>query len=112
MCLSVYLSVCVCLSVNKILAERMHQFGRGFRYMVAVCTGSNPIGSKVKVTVTLYPFFLHNSLLYSLPCISALLCLITMNFSKSLTYTLGRFVFKFHKNLMGDDLIMTSFKFS
>ena len=30
----------------------------------------------------------------------------------SLGYTLGRFVFKFHKNGMGDDVIMTSFKFS
>ena len=45
--------------VNKIPAERMHRFGRGFRLMVAyrTRTGSNPIelgdlGSKVKVTVT------------------------------------------------------------
>ena len=43
--------------VNKIPAERMHRFGRGFRYMVAYRIGSNPIeiddlGSKIKVTVT------------------------------------------------------------
>ena len=52
--------VCVCLSgflVNKIPAERMHRFWRGFRQMVAYNTGSDPIefgnlGSKVKVTVT------------------------------------------------------------
>ena len=74
-CVSVCLSVCVSGSflVNKIPAERMHRFGRGFRLMVAYCTGSNPIkigdlGSKVKV-----PFFLHNSLLTSLLCISALM---------------------------------------
>ena len=59
--LSVCLSVCVCVSgsflVNKIPAERMHRFRRGFRQMVAYNTGSDPIefddlGSKVKVTVT------------------------------------------------------------
>ena len=60
--LSVCVSVCVCvcvqlLLVNKIPAERMYQFGRGFRYMVAYRTGSDPIeigdpGSKVKIIVT------------------------------------------------------------
>ena len=55
---TVCLSVCVqCFLVNEIPAERMNRFGRDFRYMVAFCTGSNPIkigdlGSKVKVTVT------------------------------------------------------------
>ena len=57
-------------------------------------------------------FFLHNSLLTFLPCISALLCLIKMKFGMSLRYTFGRFVYKFHKIQMGDDVIMTSFKFS
>ena len=57
-------------------------------------------------------FFLHNSLLISLPCISALLSLIKMKFVMSPRYTLGRFVFKFHKNRIGDDVIMTPFKFS
>ena len=33
-------------------------------------------------------------------------------FYMSLRYTLGRFVFKFHKIRMGDDVIMMSFKFS
>ena len=55
-----FVCVSVCVSgflVNKIPAERMHRFGRGFRLMVAYRTGSNPIeigdlGSKVKVTVT------------------------------------------------------------
>ena len=56
--LSVCLSVCLTLLVNKILAKRMNRFGRGFRLMVSHRTGSNPIeieigdlGSKVKVTV-------------------------------------------------------------
>ena len=84
--------------------------------MVDSRTGSNPIeigdlGSKVKVTVTLNPFF-HNSLFTSLPCISALLSLIEMKFDMSLRYTLGRFEFKFNKTRMGDDVIVTSFKFS
>ena len=56
-CVSVCLSVCPAILVNKIPAERMHRFGRGFRQTVAYYTGSNPfengdLGSKVKVTVT------------------------------------------------------------
>ena len=57
-CVSVCLSVCVSgILVNEIPAERMHRFGRGFRYMIAYNTGSDPIefsdlGSKVKVTMT------------------------------------------------------------
>ena len=35
-----------------------------------------------------------------------------MNFFKSLRYTLGRFVLKYKKNRMDDDVIVTSFKFS
>ena len=62
-CVCVCLSVCPALLVNKIPVERMHRFGRGF----------GDYGSKVKVTVTLYPFFLHNSLFTSLLCISAFL---------------------------------------
>ena len=55
--LSVCVSECPALLVNKIPAERMHRFGRGFRLMAAYPTGSKPIeigglGSKVKVTVT------------------------------------------------------------
>ena len=56
-------------------------------------------------------FFLHNSLLSSLLCISALLSLIKIKFDMSLLYTLCRFVLKFHKIQMEDDVIMTSFKF-
>ena len=65
-CLCVRVSVCVSgFLVNKIPAEQMHRFGRGFRKMVAYNTGSDPIefgdlGSKVKVIVTQYPSFLHN----------------------------------------------------
>ena len=35
-----------------------------------------------------------------------------MKFGMSHGYTLGRFVFDFHKIQMGNDVIMTSFKFS
>ena len=56
-CVCVCVCVCLTLLVNKIPAERMHRFGRGFRSMVAYHTGSVPIeivdlGSKVKATVT------------------------------------------------------------
>ena len=83
--------------------------------MVTLRIGSNPIEfgdleSKVKVTVTSYPFFLHHSLLASLLYISVLLRLILLKFGMSLRYTLGRPVFKFHKNRMVDDVIVTSFK--
>ena len=105
-CLSVCVSVCLALLVNKIPVKRMYRFGRGFLYMAAYNTDSNPVeigdlGSKVKVTVTqgLYPFFLHNSLLTSLFCISALLCLIIMKFSlMSLRYSVIMTLFMFSPN--------------
>ena len=56
--------------------------------------------------------FLHNSLLFSLLCISDFLCSIKMKLGMMLRYTLGRFMFKLHKNRMDDYVIMTSFKFS
>ena len=67
--------MCVCQSVNKIPAEGMHRFGLIFAAMVAYRTDSDPneIGDlwlKVKVTMTQYPFFLHNSLLNYLLWIS------------------------------------------
>ena len=85
--------------------------------LVAYCSRSNSIeigdlGSKVKVIVSLYPFFLHNSLLSFLLWISAVLCPIKMKFSLSLRYALSRFVFEFDKIRMGDNVIVTSFKFS
>ena len=85
--------------------------------MVAYNTGSDPIeigdlGSKVKVTVAQYPFFLLNSLLTSLQYISALLCLLTLKFSMPLRYILCRFVVEFHINQICDDVMVTSFKFS
>ena len=54
------------------------------------------------------PMFPHNSLFTYLLCISALLFFIKMKFDMSL----GWFVFKFYKNWIGDDIIVTSFKFS
>ena len=61
--MSVCLSVCPAVLVNKIPTERMHRFGRGFRYTAAYRTGRDPIeigelGSKVKVTEIQYPFFI------------------------------------------------------
>ena len=99
---SVYLCVCVsvCLSVCLSVCEQipikpLHWFWRSLRLIVANCSSSNPIeigdlGSKVKVTVTLHPFFLHNSLLISLLWILALLSPIKMKFSLSLRYALDR----------------------
>ena len=49
--------------------------------------------------------------LYNSPFL-ALLCLIKMKYYMSLRYAFGRFVFKFHKNWMCDDYIVTSFKVS
>ena len=62
--------VCPTLLVNKIPAKRMHRFGRSFRVTVGLTHWLEPIeivdlGSKVKVTVTQYPFLLYNSLLTS-----------------------------------------------
>ena len=69
--------------------------------------------SKVKVTITLYSNILHNSLLISLPRISALLCPIKMKFGMSIRYALGRFAFEFDKeNRLGNDVIVTSFDIS
>ena len=42
-CVFVCLCVSVCLSLNKISAKRMHRFGCGFRQMVALHPGSDPI---------------------------------------------------------------------
>ena len=102
-CVSVCLCVCVCpaLHVNKIPTEWIHRFGRGFCYTVAYRTDSDPIeigdlGSKVKVTMIQYPFFLHNFLLTFLLYISALLCLIKLKFGMPLAYALCRFVCEFH----------------
>ena len=53
-------------------------------------------------------FFLPNSLLTSLLCISAHLCSIKMKF----VMLLGRIVLKFRKNRIGDGVIVTSIKFS
>ena len=54
----------------------------------------------------------NNSLLISLLCMSALLCPINIKFILSLWYALGIFMFEFDKIWMGDDVIVTSFKFS
>ena len=80
--------------------------------MVAYRIGSDPIeigdlGSKVKVTVTQIPFLIHNSLFTFLLCFSALLLLIKKKFGMPLRYALGRLAIDFHKNQIGDDVILT-----
>ena len=67
---------------------------------------------KVKVTLTQYQFLLHSSLLTFLLWIEAFLCPIKMKFYEPLTYVLGKFAFEFHKNRIGDEVIVTSFKFT
>ena len=101
----------------KIPTERMHRFGRSFTLYSCLPHWLGPIvigdlGSKVKVTVTQYPFLLQNSLLTSLLYISVLLRLIKLKFGMLLRYALCRFVFDFQENQMGDGVMMTSFKFS
>ena len=73
LCVCMCVCVCVCVRlpfVNKIPADWMLRFERGFCYTVAYYTDSDPfevgdLGSKVMVTVAQYPFFLHKSLLTS-----------------------------------------------
>ena len=76
--------------------------------MVAYCIGLKlvTLGQRSKSRWNNIHFFLHNSLITSLLCISALLCPVIMKFGMSLRYTLGWFVVKFHKNRLGDDVIV------
>ena len=67
------------------------------------------LGSKVKVTVTQYLFFLHILCKLQLLYISALLCLIKLKLGMPLTYAFCRFVCEFHLIQMDK---VTSFKFS
>ena len=96
----VCVSLSVCLSVNTIPAERMHWFWRSFHLMVANRTGSNPLVTLSQRSWSQWcidiPFFLHNSLLTSLLCISGLWCPIKIELGMSLRYALGRFVLEFH----------------
>ena len=77
--------------------------------MDPIDNGAWYLGLKVKGTVIQYPFFVHNSLLTSILYISALLYSIKLKFDMPLTYALSRIVVEFHKNQMGDDVIVTSF---
>ena len=56
-------------------------------------------------------FFLHNSLLTSFLCFSIILCSIEMKFSMPPRYALNRLKMDYHKNRIGDDIIITSFNF-
>ena len=51
--------------------------------------------------------FLHNSLLTSFFCFSALLYSIVMKFGMTLEYALSTLEMDYHKNWMGDDVLMT-----
>ena len=114
--------VCVseCLSgsaCEQNSAKRMNWFGRGFRWVLLTALAQSLIrlvnlGQRSRSQWRNTNFFLYNSVLTSLFCISALLCSIKIKFGMWLRYTLCRFVFKFHEIRMGDDVIMTSFKFS
>ena len=80
-CVCVWERVCrsVCLSVNKFPAKLCTHLDVVLCQMVAYFTGCNPIEIgdfwlKVKITVTKYRVFHHNSLLTFLLCLSTLLC--------------------------------------
>ena len=105
-CVGVCVCVCVCVSVclsvclsgnsceqNSSRTDTPILTRFSLNKMVAYYTGSDPIeigdlGLKVKVTVTQYPFFLHNSLLTSLLYILALVSLIKLKFCMPLRYAL------------------------
>ena len=104
-CLCVCLSVCVSCSACEQNSSQTDA-PIWMRFLLNGCLPHwlDPIeigehGSKVKVTVTQYPFF-YNSLSTSLLYISALLCLIKLKFGMSLRYALWRFVLEFQKNRM------------
>ena len=115
--------VCVCLSVRlwtKYRSNRNIDFDMVFakRLLLALAQAWN--WRHLKVTATQYKFFYTSTKSWrgyiffptSLLCISALLFTIKMKIGLSLELTLGQFVFKFHKNLKGNDVIVTSDKFS
>ena len=101
-CVSVSECVCLCVWANLSVSEQNSSWTEApiwTRFLLNGCLPNvsdlieiGDLGSKVKVTVTNYPFFLHNSLLISLLGISVFLCLIKMKFSLSLRYALCRFV--------------------
>ena len=117
-CVSVCLCVCVSCSACEQNSNRtdapiwiwFSPNGCLLHWLKAIEIGD--LGSKVKITLTQYPFFLYNSLLTSILYISALLCLIKMKVDIPLRYALWGFVFEFPKNQMCDDVMVTSFKFS
>ena len=101
-CLGVCVCVCVCLCVRHFLWTKLQPNGCTDLDAVFVKWLLLALAQTLLNLVTLSQwsrsqwrnthFFLHNSLLTSLPCISALLCLIKMKFGMSLRYTFGRFV--------------------
>ena len=111
--------VCVCVCVCVCLSVRLWTKCRSNRYSdfdAVLLQSLEPYWNwwpwvKGQGHSDVIPIVLHNFLLTSLLCISTILCLIKLKFGMLLRYTLGRFVFKFHKNRMGDDVIVTSFDF-
>ena len=89
-CLCFCLSVCVSVCVSDVSCEQI--FSRT----------DEPIWTQ---------FSLNGCLLHWLNSYWNWWPWIKRNFGMSLRYTLDRLVFKFHKNRMGDDVIVTSLKF-
>ena len=93
-CVSLYVSVRLCLWIKFQPNERTDLdqiFAKGLLTTLAQTLFKGQ-GHNDAI-----PIFLHNTLLTSLLCISALLCLIEMKFGMSLRYNLGQFMFKFNR---------------
>ena len=111
MCFHCSLSVSVCVSFcqwTKFQLNQCTNFDAVFAKLLLTALARTllklvTLGQRSRSQLRNIPFFLHNSLLTFLVWISALLW--KMKFKMSLRYALGRFVCKFHKNQLGDDVI-------
>ena len=110
-CVCVYVSVC--LSLNKISAKYIDA-PIGTRLSLDGCLSCwlRPFRKRSRSLLRNIHFFLHNSLLTFLIWISAILYSIKKKFGMPLTYNYGKFVYKFHKDQIGDDVIGMLSKFS
>ena len=116
-CLCVCLCVCVCVCVRHFLWTKFQPnecteldavFARWLLPALAqTLLNLVTLGQRSRSQWRNTHFFLPNSLLTSLLCISALLCSIKIKFGMSLRYTIGRFVIQFHEIRMGEDVIVT-----
>ena len=104
-CVCVCLSVCPEILVNKIPAEQMHRFGRGFAKSLLLAL------TRTLLNIVTLGQRSRSQWLISLMYISVFLYLIKLKFGMPLTYALCKFVCEFHWNQKSDDVIVTSFKF-